>query len=368
MGIKIHTSQLPPLFCAALGAALVLLVGGGAWWQFLAKTETHWAEVYGNGLAALAAQSAIDATLNQDLVSLQVVLQDVVQSPYVDFATIHDVENNLLVQAGGAQVRHKHSGVTAYSAPISFQQSIAGYLTVNLIPIERSLTLLWVLLGAEGLLLLIALLSLADAWGRVIEVAEPKQLEDETLELEDILLPLNERDTQTFVVKATAQVVLQLRDYPKLMQTLSVGLAEQLKNDLWAVADIAVDVYGGQWAKSPEVTLEQGALSVLFPSAQSADDAMRTAAFFAYVVKAAYHPKKIKTVVDAVIGMQDEICALTRRPVSSFALYVPLVEQHRLLAERINFTQLDEHWYELLDFDQAYQKLLDEQVQQIVQQ
>ena len=55
-------------------------------------------------LANLAAKRAVDATLNHDLVSLQqVVLQDVVDNPRTLLASIHDVENNLLVQAGSTQ-------------------------------------------------------------------------------------------------------------------------------------------------------------------------------------------------------------------------------------------------------------------------
>ena len=56
------------------------------------KQDQH----YGEALASLAARQAVDATLNHDLVSLQVILRDIAENPRIENATIHDVENRLL--------------------------------------------------------------------------------------------------------------------------------------------------------------------------------------------------------------------------------------------------------------------------------
>jgi len=89
---------------------------------------------YGQALANLAARQAVDATLNHDLVSLQVILTDVAQNPNILGATIHDVENRLLVQGGHHPVGiDKHSDQRlSYSAPITLHDSVAGYVTVTL--------------------------------------------------------------------------------------------------------------------------------------------------------------------------------------------------------------------------------------------
>ncbi|MEX1033779.1 MAG: hypothetical protein WDZ30_10510, partial [Cellvibrionaceae bacterium] len=82
----------------------------------------------------LAARQAIDSTLNHDLVSLQVILSDIAENPDIANATIHDVENNLLVQAGqrtGAARRHDAT-LRNFTAPITLHNSIAGYVTVTL--------------------------------------------------------------------------------------------------------------------------------------------------------------------------------------------------------------------------------------------
>lgn len=84
---------------------------------------------YGQALADLAARQAMDATLNHDLVSLQVILSDIVDNPDVRSASIHDVENNLLVQAGDVR-RQGH--IMSFTAAIALHNSIAGYVAVSL--------------------------------------------------------------------------------------------------------------------------------------------------------------------------------------------------------------------------------------------
>lgn len=91
--------------------------------------ETH-AQDYGNALATLAASQAIDAAFNHDLVSLQLILSDVMENPRTLLATIHDVENNLLVQAGDSRSFTK--GPNTYTAPIVLHDSIAGYVSVTI--------------------------------------------------------------------------------------------------------------------------------------------------------------------------------------------------------------------------------------------
>lgn len=93
------------------------------------RNEMH-NQDYGKALATLAASQAIDAAFNHDLVSLQLILSDVIQNPRTLLATIHDVENNLLVQAGDA--RSFTGGPYTYTAPIVLHDSIAGYLSVTI--------------------------------------------------------------------------------------------------------------------------------------------------------------------------------------------------------------------------------------------
>ncbi|HEY7774567.1 MAG TPA: hypothetical protein VIC26_15390 [Marinagarivorans sp.] len=367
MGIKIHGRLLPPLFCIAIGGAVTLLLATALWWWQGSQSDERWSGVYGANLASMAAKSAVDATLNHDLVSLQVVLKDVAQSPHVVFATIHDVEDNLLVQAGEAVSPHRMSDLLSFSSAIGFQQNVAGRVTVHLRYEHSDGNVLRVLVIVVALLFLIAALSLLEVRHQVFEKttnenarADDKDSEDASGE--DAVDP----EDDAFIVRATAQAVLELHEYPRLMKTLSADLAASIKTQLCDVADYALANYGGQWARAPELTIDEGILVALFPSAQSEDDALRTAAFFCAVVKAAFVPACVKASVDAVVGLQDEFNEMAGRPASPFAIHFLNDEHRQALARRLNMQKLDDHWWQLDSFDVAYQRLLDKQVEQLL--
>lgn len=90
---------------------------------------------YGQALANLAAKRAIQSSLNLDLVSLQVILQEIAENPSVTNVTIHDVENNLLVQATSSQTLNRRQSVsrqTHFTSPINVHDSVTGYVTVSI--------------------------------------------------------------------------------------------------------------------------------------------------------------------------------------------------------------------------------------------
>lgn len=87
---------------------------------------------YGQVLANSAARQAVDATLQQDLVSLQAILLEVGQYPNVVGATIHNVENKLLVQSGFKPNQAPQGQRYNFSAAIALHNNIAGTLEVTL--------------------------------------------------------------------------------------------------------------------------------------------------------------------------------------------------------------------------------------------
>lgn len=131
---------------------------------------------YGQALADLAARQAMDSTLNHDLVSLQVILSDISENPDVTSASIHDVENNLLVQAGDA--RRQSPAHARFSAPIALHNSIAGYVTVHL-DLSSDLSVryqLYWLFGFMAVLLIaltLATLYFGRSWGLPVVLPRP---------------------------------------------------------------------------------------------------------------------------------------------------------------------------------------------------
>jgi uncharacterized membrane protein affecting hemolysin expression len=123
-----------PLLLLCTGILLATIASAVVCQHLILESLHKRSAQYGQALADLAARQAIDATLNHDLVSLQVILSDVAENPDVANATIHDVENNLLVQAGRTasasrrqEIYHRH-----FTAPVTLHNSIAGYVTVSL--------------------------------------------------------------------------------------------------------------------------------------------------------------------------------------------------------------------------------------------
>jgi uncharacterized membrane protein affecting hemolysin expression len=119
-----------PLLLLCAGILLATLVSAAICQHLITQSLQSRSLQYGHALANVAARQAIDATLNHDLVSLQVILSDIAENPDVAKATIHDVENNLLVQAGSA--RRGEVRQHDFTAPITLHNSIAGYVTVSL--------------------------------------------------------------------------------------------------------------------------------------------------------------------------------------------------------------------------------------------
>ena len=122
-----------PLYLLCAGIFATFLLAAALILSMVQRHQNLWTNEYGQALANLAAHRALDSTLNHDLVSLQVILSDVSENASVINATIHDVENNLLVQAGSRSTptNSKRRPIN-FSAPITLHNSIAGYVTITL--------------------------------------------------------------------------------------------------------------------------------------------------------------------------------------------------------------------------------------------
>lgn len=125
---RLSTHPLAPLSSALI--VLLGLLGSLLYWHYSQSNVRAERAIYGQALANSSAQRAVNPTLSQDLISLQVILQELDQYPHVIGATIHDVENHLLVQSGyspGELAQREHQ---SYSAAITLHDNVAGYLRV----------------------------------------------------------------------------------------------------------------------------------------------------------------------------------------------------------------------------------------------
>ncbi|RYZ85213.1 MAG: hypothetical protein EOO68_30575 [Moraxellaceae bacterium] len=114
-------------------SALLLILGflGAIFYLYNSdKNQQEAIERYGQVIASSAARQAVDATLNQDMVSLQAILQDAAQYPNVVGATIHNMDNKLLVQSGYKPNQPSHGKRYNFTAPVALHNNVAGYLEV----------------------------------------------------------------------------------------------------------------------------------------------------------------------------------------------------------------------------------------------
>jgi uncharacterized membrane protein affecting hemolysin expression len=156
----------------SLCTLLIVLLGllGSALSSYHSERQQHEnVERYGKMLAQSAARQAVDATLNQDLISLQAILQEVSQYPTVVGTTIRNLENRLLVQSGHLPNQSVKGKRYYFTAPIALHNNVAGYLQVTLempryAAQQQQFLLVW--LCAVALALLIIWWSIQLQWWR----------------------------------------------------------------------------------------------------------------------------------------------------------------------------------------------------------
>jgi uncharacterized membrane protein affecting hemolysin expression len=119
----------------SLCSALLLVLGlmGAIFYLYNAdQNQQASVERYGQVLATSTARQAVDATLNQDMVSLQAILQEVGQYPNVLGATLRNVDNKLLVQSGYRPNQPSAGKRYNFTAPVALHNNVAGYLEIAL--------------------------------------------------------------------------------------------------------------------------------------------------------------------------------------------------------------------------------------------
>lgn len=217
-----------PLFLISVTTLVCLLISASLLrhqHQERLDIRTH---QYGNALATLAAKQATEATMNHDLVSLQVIVSDIARNPDILSVTVHDVENRLLVQAGGSPNagNYAHREHQLFPAPITLQDSIAGYVTVNIdtqaLYEQFDDTWLMALLGLAGAMLVLSIINLRQQLNSAPAAAEDPAI---TSEPPPPVRPPSEDDV-------CVTLHLRCRNWPALRQQLSAALRQQLFDDL----------------------------------------------------------------------------------------------------------------------------------------
>ncbi len=140
--------------------------------QFKHAMQQH-ADALGQSLITQTAASATELLVANDILSLSVLLNNLVENPLVAHATIHSVDNRVLAEAGAAPRRSLlEDNPGLYSAPIAFQEVIAGRLTIRLDmeQFKQPMTISLQNMALLSLILLALTLSLSLRLGRRISL------------------------------------------------------------------------------------------------------------------------------------------------------------------------------------------------------
>jgi uncharacterized membrane protein affecting hemolysin expression len=129
------------------------------------------AEALGTSLITQTATSATELLVSNDILSLNVLLNNLVKNPLVAHAAIYSVDNRILAEAG-SRPSQSMLGETEglYSTPITFQEVIAGQLRISLDmqQFQQPMTISLQSMGILSLILLALTLSLSMRLGRHI--------------------------------------------------------------------------------------------------------------------------------------------------------------------------------------------------------
>ncbi|ACE86268.1 hypothetical protein [Cellvibrio japonicus] len=122
----------PQLTLCSLLLLFLGIFGGLMYYTNTEGNQRERTQLYGTALAAGAARQAVTPAMQQDLVSMQAILTELQQHTWVQGASIHNVENQLLVQSGFKPNQVTQGRRYHFSAPIALHNNIYGYVEVVL--------------------------------------------------------------------------------------------------------------------------------------------------------------------------------------------------------------------------------------------
>lgn len=129
------------------------------------------ADALGQSLIVQTAASATELLVSNDILSLNILLNNLVKNPLVAHAAIYSVDNRILAEAG-SRPKQSMLGETEglYSTPITFQEVIAGHLRISLDneKFQQPMTISLQSMGLLSLILLALTMSLSLRLGRHI--------------------------------------------------------------------------------------------------------------------------------------------------------------------------------------------------------
>lgn len=151
--------------------ALALLIYAWVIGMQFKQAMQQQADALGQSLIIQTAASTTELLVSNDILSLNVLLNNLVKNPLVAHAAIYSVDNRILAEAGARPTQGMLGEAEGlYSTPITFQEVIAGHLRLSLDmqQFQQPMTISLQSMGLLSLILLALTLSLSMRLGRYI--------------------------------------------------------------------------------------------------------------------------------------------------------------------------------------------------------
>ena len=248
--LKSTYKAYPQLTLCSLLLLFLGLFGGAMYYHNSDANQRERIHLYGDALAAGAARQAVNAAMQQDLVSMQAILVDTQQAPFVIGASIHNVENRLLVQSGFKPNQPVQGRRHRYSAAIALHNNIYGYVEVVLeVPrhSERDYQFYFFWLLSVFTCLFIIWWSIHRHWWAQLKDKMPSASElvtavvEKMPSIEDIPEPEPEAPQQVSV-RLSLQIVNMERLYQQLNSESFATVLRRFEKQLQSV----INLYSGQ--------------------------------------------------------------------------------------------------------------------------
>lgn len=417
--------KLPPLFYASLGALLGLLITAFVLSERSGQKSRELLQDFGETVVAMAAREVAGSAMQEDLVSMHAVMQTLVGRPRIQMATVHSVEQQLLVQAGQVRNNVEHQ---VFSAPVAVDDSVAGHVSIAVASeFPGDAAVRWTIAATAFLLGLMVLLTLyetrgvawyfprderdrgerqeeyfapADAWDEPELEEVPQQPGFESAmsppDLDDELPP-TEPDPETYADTRAesdtdeperqwdaereddideesdnggeeppprefkADLILALSNYARLQQQLNSERFSQLTQSFDDALEEVLNLYGGKLVAPPH---NQNIYCIVFSSRESGSEAAFRAACSAYLMQQKTLQSKIRFNLLAAICPPD---ADVKLPVNQTGIYLQGLEMDGLLKTRLNYVALEEDRYQLVGFNAPFASLLERQEKLVVE-
>lgn len=360
----IRFKKIPPALGLSLGALLGLLLTAFVVGQRADQQTSQLLSEYGKSLANLTAVRAVDSSVNRDLVALHALLQDVIAQKRVVFATVRDIDNSLLVQAGEPLWDGK---TQEFYAVIPLQDNYAGTVTVTLATdFQGDQAVRWAVTGTAALLALMVALAIYECFGRVWwlerKVLPQRALPSLTASEDELAAECDAEPEAGSFPSAVTSSDRVARCVLTLIAVNGEALKRQLNGDLFEVVmteferqvQHVVALYGGNLIGDESVLVGK---VVEFYADERTSEALFQSICAAHLLNALIQNNKFRLKLNSYASVNGNVSLIKRE-----GIFCENVETNEFLSARLDVEEIEQNVFWVRGLKAPFSDLVEQQI------